>query len=281
MSNAIEVKNLTKRYSDFCLSGVDLVLPEGAIMGLVGENGAGKSTTIKALLGLIRPDEGQVKLLGKDPALTKGEIGVVFDADCFPETLTADGVERVLRKIHPAWDTPLYWQYCKQFGLPKEKAVKEYSRGMKMKLSIAAALAHHPKLLILDEATSGLDPVVRSQVLDLFLEFIQQEDHSILMSSHITGDLERICDYITFLHKGKVAFSMEKDRVGETYGVVPCGKEEAAGLAQEAIACRENMFGCELLVQSPAAFQAKHPALSVQKASIEQIMLFYAEEEGE
>lgn len=283
MNNAIAVRNLTKAYDGFTLDHIGFTLPGGCIMGLIGENGAGKSTTIKLLLGLIDRDEGYFTLLGKSgdeiDAALKENIGVVMDDCCFPETLTAKQVGSVLRSVYKTWDTKKYKAYLKEFSLPEGKPVKEFSRGMKMKLSIACALSHDTKLLILDEATSGLDPVVRDKILDTFLDFIQDEQHSILMSSHIVSDLEKVCDYITFLHQGKVVFSEEKDRLLEMYGVLKCTPEQLNGLPDSAVvAKRGGLFGVEALVR-----RNKMPGgLVVDRAGIEDIMLYFtaAQEKG-
>lgn len=245
-------------------------------MGLIGENGAGKSTTIKLLLGLAGREEGEISLLGNSGGELSGtlkeNIGVVMDDCCFPEILTAKQVGNVLRSIYKTWDTKKYTAFLKEFSLPLGKSVKDFSRGMKMKLSIACALSHDTRLLILDEATSGLDPVVRDKILDTFLDFIQDEQHSILMSSHIVSDLEKVCDYITFLHQGKVVFSEEKDRLLEMYGVLKCTQEQLGKLPDSAVVSkRGGMFGVEALVR-----RDKMPGgLVVDRAGIEDIMLYF------
>ena len=206
MDAILEAKGLTKRFPGFALEDVSLTVPKGAIVGLVGANGAGKSTTIKAALGLLRPDAGSVTFWGQDlaaaPAL-KEDIGVVFDGPSFHETLTPAKVGSILRAAYRRWDDALYKEYMQRFALPADKEIKSLSKGMKAKLGIAAALAHRPKLLILDEASSGLDPVVRDDLLDVFLDFVQDEEHGILMSSHISSDLEKAADYIALIHHGR------------------------------------------------------------------------------
>lgn len=226
--NAIECRNLTKAYRGFTLDHLTFSLPAGCILGLVGENGAGKSTTLKLLMNAISRDEGQVSLLGVDnqsPEFlqTKQDIGVVLDEACLPEVITPRETGKLMALTYTRWDQGLYEQYLARFALPKDKKFKELSRGMKMKLAIAAALSHGAKLLLLDEATSGLDPVVRDDILDLFLEFVQEEDHAILVSSHITSDLEKVADYIVFLHQGRVVFCKPKDELRYRYGVLRCG----------------------------------------------------------
>ena len=206
MTNALTVSGLTKTYPDFVLDQVSFSVPSGSIVGLIGENGAGKSTTINAALGLIQKEAGQVSVLGREglDGETKEEIGVVFDGSNYPEILSPRKLNGVMRNIYRSWDETAYFRLLKQFSLPPDKPLKQFSKGMKMKLAISVALSHHSKLLILDEATSGLDPVIRDDILDMLLDFVQEEDHSILVSSHITSDLEKIADYIVFIHEGKV-----------------------------------------------------------------------------
>ena len=213
MENLIEIQGLCKHYKDFTLDRIDLTVPAGQIVGLIGENGAGKTTTLKALLGVIRPDGGTIRLLGGAPedAAVRGQVGAVFEDSYFYGGLTPRQIGRVMAGIHPTWDGGLFRDYCRRFELEESKPVKDFSRGMRMKMSLATALSHRPKLLVMDEATSGLDPVVRGEMLDLFLEFIQDEEHGILMSSHITGDLERIADQIAYIHRGKLLFQQDKD----------------------------------------------------------------------
>ena len=223
MEAALQVTDLTKTYPGFKLDRVSFTLPQGAVMGLIGENGAGKSTTIKAILDLIRKDDGTVTFWGRklsDSKQLKEDIGVVFEQGNFYETLTSTQIGSISAAAYTQWDQKVYEGYLTRFQLPKDKALKTFSKGMRTKLSIAVALSHHPKLLILDEATSGLDPVVREDILDVFWEFVQDERHSILMSSHITSDLEKIADYITFLHQGKLLFCKPKDELRYQYGVL-------------------------------------------------------------
>ena len=277
--DAISVNNLTKRYPGFCLDNVTFTLPSGCIMGLIGENGAGKSTTIHLLLDLIRRDSGEIFLLGQDNRKNfqqvKEQLGVVLDEACFPEGIHAKDVNCIMKNSYRQWDEALYYGYLRRFQLPEKKPFKEFSRGMKMKLAIAVALSHHAKLLILDEATSGLDPIVRDEILDLFYEFIQEEDHSILISSHITSDLEKLCDYIAFIHRGKLLFCEEKDRLLERYGILHCSKRELEALAPPAVrGYREGSYGVEALVDRtrlPRAFETD-------RAGIEDIIVFMARE---
>lgn len=224
--NAIELKQVKKRYGDFALNDVNLSLPQGCVLGLIGENGAGKSTLIRMMCGMCKPDGGEVVVLGeragRSSAFTrvKQDIGVVLDEACLPDELTAPQIAQCMRGIYTHWDDEVFGGFMRRFALPEDKAVRHYSRGMKMKLAIAAAMSHHAKLLLLDEATSGLDPVVRDDILDVFNEFTRQEDHSVLISSHIVSDLEKICDYVVFIQKGNVILSEEKDRLLEKYALL-------------------------------------------------------------
>ena len=280
MSDALKVTGLVKEYDGFRLNNVSFSVPKGSVMGLIGENGAGKSTTIKALLGLISRGGGTVRILGMDPDReerpVREQIGVVFEESCFHDNLTAPEISRIMGKIYRNWDDVYFLKLCRGFSLPAGRTVKELSRGMKMKLCIAAALAHHPKLLILDEATSGLDPVVRDEILDLFREFIQDEEHAVLLSSHITSDLDKIADYITFLHEGEVVFSRPKDEMLDGMGIAKCGQADFDKLDRTLLVrCRKNAFACEALVRDRAAFRARYPHITVDRASLEEIMLFY------
>ena len=263
---ALEPRFLTKTYPGFTLGPLTLALPSGCIMGLVGENGAGKTTTIKLLLQMLRKDSGSVALLGEDCSLQtasvgiKEQIGVVLDEVGFPECLTAKQVNNILKHTYTAWEENTYFSYLKRLSLPLDKSFGEYSRGMKMKLGIASALSHRAKLLILDEATSGLDPVVREEILDIFNDFTRDEEHSILMSSHIVSDLEKTCDYIAFLHKGKLLVCEEKDRILEKYGMFHCTMGQLQRLAPSAVlGKRVSPYGIEAVVersQLPSSIEA-------------------------
>lgn len=278
MEYAIEVQGLTKHYPGFTLDNVSFSVPAGSIVGFIGENGAGKSTTIKALLRLIRPEEGEISLLGKKDGAAfreiKEQIGAAFDESYFPDNLRIKDVDRIMRSIFKTWESDKFLSYCRRFELPGKKTVKEFSRGMKMKLSIAAALSHQTKLLILDEATSGLDPVVRSEILDIFQEFIQEEDHTVFLSSHITSDIERIADYILLIHKGRILLFEDKDTLLYEYGIVRCTREQADRLDQkQVVGRRENQFETEVLVKNVRELQ-ENPGLVVDRASLEDILLF-------
>ena len=275
--NAIELSHINKSFGDFAIRDLNLTVPSGTICGLVGENGAGKSTTIRLLMGALRPDSGMASVLGTDVSSpefreVKENVGVVLDEAYFPESLNAVQVGRILAATYRRWDQKLYDGYLKRFDLPPKKQFKDYSRGMRMKLAIAAALSHQPKLLVLDEATAGLDPIVRDEVLDIFNEFTREEDHSILISSHILSDLEKLCDYIAFIHKGDLLFCEEKDQLLEEYGIFEDSRENLDCLLPEAIVAREeNRYGgVRALVKrnlAPAGFQLEKP-------TVEDVVLF-------
>ncbi len=285
MKNCIEIKGLCKSYGDFSLNNINLTLPGGSILGLIGENGAGKTTTIKCILNLIRRDAGEITVLGHDnireERLAKQDIGLVLDECFFHDTLRPRDVEKILAPAYKNWDSDLFRSYLDKFGLPEKKLIKEFSRGMKMKLSLSAALAHHPKLLILDEATAGLDPVIRDEILDEFLGFISDEDHAILMSSHITSDLEKVADYIAYIHQGEVVLSDAKDAILDSYGRVGCTAAQLEAIApDDVLRVRKGSFGCEALVKDRAAFARKYPMLLVERTTLEDIMLFVGKGEA-
>lgn len=253
--NALEIRGLTKHYKDFTLGPLDLTLPGGTICGLVGENGAGKSTTMKLILGSCEPDGGNVTVLGRDNHAeafirTKADLGVVLDDPGIPQCLTAPQVGKIMAGIYPNWDADAYAELCRKFALPTNKKFKDYSRGMKMKQGLAVALAHHPKLLLLDEATSGLDPVVRDELIDMLLDFARDEDHAVLVSSHIVSDLEKLCDTIAFLHKGKLLLCEDKDALRDEYALWHGTAEQLVGLDDSAILSRRTTpYGAEALVR--------------------------------
>ena len=283
--NAIELSHVTKHFPGFTLQDLSLTVPSGTICGLVGENGAGKSTTIRLLMGALRPDSGTCTVLGADSAAPeflslKEDIGVVLDEAYFPESLNALQVGGVMAKTYRRWDGKQYQNYLTRFGLPEKKPFKDFSRGMKMKLALAVAFSHHAKLLVLDEATSGLDPVVRDDILDLFLEFVQEEDHAILVSSHITSDLEKVADYIVFLHQGRVVFCKPKDELRYRYGVLRCGQAQFADLdPADMVACRRQDYEWEVLVADRDAARRKYPKAVVDPATMDEIMLLYVKGE--
>ena len=275
--NAIELKHVTKSFGSFAIRDLSLAIPAGTICGLVGENGAGKSTTIRLLMGALEPDSGSCAALGVDASSpefleAKEDIGVVLDEAYFPETLNAAQVGKVMARTYRRWDDGIYEGYLKRFELPRSKQFKDFSRGMKMKLAIAVALSHAPKLLVLDEATAGLDPIVRDEVLEIFNEFTREEDHSILISSHILSDLEKLCDYIAFLHQGRLLFCDEKDRLLEEYGIFVGTADQVNSLQDGAVVARENSSfgGVRCLVKRalvPAGWALERP-------TVEDIVLF-------
>lgn len=281
---ALNIDGLTKKYRDFVLDNVSFCVPCGAIVGLIGENGAGKSTTINSVLGIIEKDAGTVTILDKTEQeidnTIRNQIGVVFDGGNFPDTLTPKKLNNVFKSIYAAWDENQYFSLLTKLSLPTDKKIKEFSKGMKMKLSIVVALSHHSKLLILDEATSGLDPVVRDDILDMFLDFVQDENNSILVSSHITSDLEKVADYIVFIHKGKVVFCKSKDELIYKYGIIRCGAAQFDALdKQDIVAYRKRDFEWDILISDRDMAQKKYPKVIIDSASIDEIMLLYVKGE--
>ena len=275
MENALEIKGLCKQYEGFALENVSFTLPRGAVMGFIGENGAGKTTTIKSILHLIHRDAGEIRVLGldneKDERAVKERIGVVLEDGCFLNTMNARQVDTLMGKAYKSWQSAQFFDFMKRFGIDERKKIKDYSKGMRMKISIAAALSHGAELLIMDEPTSGLDPVVRDEVLDLFYDFMQDESHAILLSSHITSDLDKIADYITFIHQGRIVLSEPRDALLDTYGVLRCTADQLASLDPAAVrAKRVSTFGCEALVRRSGVPQN----WPVEPVNIEQIMLF-------
>lgn len=275
MENALEITGLCKQYAGFALQDVGFTLPRGSVMGFIGENGAGKTTTIKAILNLIRPDSGDIRVLGldnrKDERAFKERIGVVLEDGSFLNTLNACHVDTLLGKAYQNWHSDQFFGFMKRFHIDEKKPIKDYSKGMRMKVAIASALSHDAELLIMDEPTSGLDPIVRDEVLDVFYDFMQDERHAILLSSHITSDLDKIADFITFIHNGQIALSEPRDELLDTYGVLRCTADQMAALSPEAVrAKRAGAFGCEALVRR-GQVPANWP---VETVNIEQIMLF-------
>ena len=283
MDTILQVEDLTKEYAGFKLDHVSFSLPSGAIMGLIGENGAGKSTTINAILNLIKKDAGRVTFWGQElesGKALKEDIGVVFDDINFYETLTPAKVGRISAEAYRQWDDALYGEYLKRFQISPKKEIKTLSKGTKMKLCIAVALSHRPRLLILDEATSGLDPVMRDDILDIFLDFVQDENHSILMSSHITTDLEKVADYITCIHQGKVLFSKSKDELRYQYGIIRCGAALYDQIDQEEIlACRKDAYQWNILVGDKEKSRKKYKTAVVDDATLDDILLLYVKGE--
>ncbi|WAW14060.1 ABC transporter ATP-binding protein [Peptostreptococcus equinus] len=272
---AIEIKDLVKTFDSFKLGPVSLSIPKGTIVGYIGQNGAGKSTTIKLLLGLLRKDSGEIRILDEENPNNveiKDKLGVVFDDLLVSEEMTLIDVEKFCSRVYSQWDKNLFYKLIEKFNLPQKKIIKNYSRGMKMKLSMGIALSHNAELLILDEATSGLDPIVREEILDLLLDFMQDENHTILMSSHILSDLEKVADYIAFIHNGKILFIETKDELKENYGICTLSNEEVNNIDEEAIIGRRvHFFGQELLVKKNLI----PDGIELQKPSIEDIMIYF------
>ena len=280
MENILELQQVSKRFprSDFALENVTFSLPYGSILGFVGENGAGKTTTIGCILNTITKDSGTVKLFGKEmrdiDTDIREKIGVVYDGDNFPGFWTAKQLSQVMEGIYTQWDNALFQKYLDDFHLPVKQKIKNYSRGMTMKLAIAVALSHHPQLLILDEATSGLDPIMRDEMLDVFLEFVQEESHSILLSSHITSDLEKVADYITFIHNGKLIMTASKNDLVYNYAVMRCKESQFLALDPgDIIAYRKRDFQIDVLVNNGKEVQRKYKGSVVDHVSVDEIML--------
>lgn len=276
MKNNIEIKKLCKSYDSFSLKNINLNIPSGSIVGLIGENGAGKTTLIKSLLGIIKIDDGDIKLFDKDfkDKAVKEDIGVVLDNSFFPELLNANDIKSVMANIYANWDNELYDKYLKEFNIPLDQAIKTFSKGMRKKLEIVAALSHKPKLLILDEPTSGLDPVVRTEILDIFLNFIQDENHSILLSTHITSDLEHIADYIVFIDEGKIILNDSRDAILDNYGVLKIEEKDFDKIDKEdIIRFKKNRYNYEILVNGRSKITKKYNNMVVDKATLEDIMV--------
>ncbi|WP_419025334.1 ABC transporter ATP-binding protein [Emergencia sp.] len=274
--NAIELKNVTKEFKGFKLDNISFDLPKGCILGLVGENGAGKSTTINLIMNALKSDSGEISVMGvdnssEDFAKLKEDIGVVLDEAYFPIVINAEVVNKMMKATYTRWDENVFFDYIHRFDLPLKKQFKEFSRGMKMKLAIAVALSHDPKLLVLDEATSGLDPIVRDEILEIFYDFTRDPEHSVLISSHILSDLEKLCDYVAFIHKGKLLFCEGKDELLEKYGVVRCARSQLADIPPGAVkGKRISEYGAECLVERNLVSSS----FNIEKASVEDIILY-------
>lgn len=279
MNNVIEIKNLKKRYDDnFWLGEINLSIPSGYVIGLIGENGAGKTTLIKSILNIINTDAGEIKIFNKDSkkneTLIKEDIGVVLDDIFFPELLTADDINTIMKDIYKNWDKELFYKYLNDFNLPNNKKIKTLSKGMRKKLEIITALAHHPKLLILDEPTSGLDPVVRDDILDIFLNFIKDENHTILLSTHITSDLEHIADKIIFIDKGQIILNKSKDELLDNYGILKCDIDTFDKIAKEdIISYKKNKYNYEILVSDRNKMLKKYKDFIVDKITLDELMV--------
>ena len=277
MDSVIEITGLKKKYDNkFELGEINIDIPSGVIVGLIGENGAGKTTLIKSILNIIKKDKGSIKIFGKDykDESVKEEIGVVLDDTFFPEILTAKDINSSMKSIYKNWDSDLFFYYLKEFNLPKNKTIKSLSKGMRKKLEIATSLAHKPKLLILDEPTSGLDPVVRTEVLDIFLKFIEDDEHSILLSTHITSDLEHIADEIIFIDDGKIVLENSRDELMDNYAILKCDIDYFSKIAKEDILrFRKTKYSYEILVNNREKISKKYQDCVVDKISIEDLMV--------
>lgn len=278
--NAVEIHGITKKYDGFTLNNISFNVPKGSIMGFIGQNGAGKTTTIRSILNIISIDSGEIKIFGmdhvKDEAAIKERIAVVFDELPFHDTFTAQNMAKIFRGIYKNWNDETYQNYLDRLQLPQKKKIGEFSKGMKMKLQIACALSHNAELLVMDEATTGLDPVVRSEILDIFLEYLQDEDHSILMSSHITSDLEKIADNVTFINRGEILISGYKDKILEDHGLLKCSKRDYKDIdPDDFVSARLNDFGAEILISDKKAMLKKYSGTVIDPVTLDEIMLYY------
>lgn len=279
MSNVVEIKKLKKKYdNNFELGEINLEIPSGYIIGLIGENGAGKTTLIKSILNIINKDSGEIKIFNKDykkyESFIKEDIGVVLDGMFFPEILTPNDINTVMKDTYKEWNKELFYKYLNDFKIPNNKKIKDLSNGMRKKLEIGTALSHKPKLLILDEPTSGLDPVVRDDILDIFLDFIKDEEHTILLSTHITSDLEHIADKIIFLDNGKVILNENKDELLDNYGVLKCDKDSFDKISKDdIISYKKNKYNYEVLIKDKNKMKKKYKDSVIDKITLEELMI--------
>lgn len=285
IKNVIELKNVTKDYGDFTLDKISISVPEGSVCGFIGQNGAGKTTTIKLILDVIGADEGEIFLFGQnvknDSARLREDIGVVFDEMGFHEFMTGKDINIMMKNIYRNWDEKIFFDFMKRFSLPLKKKCGDFSRGMRMKLQIAVALSHHARLLIMDEPTSGLDPIVRNEMLQIFREFVIEEDHTILLSSHITGDLEKLADEVVFINGGRIVLAGNKDEILEKHGLMKCRKDETDKISKSLIVnTQPGLFGVEVLVNDRKACEKLYPGMVIEQASLEDIMLFYVNQKA-
>ena len=280
INNVIELKNVVKDYGDFKLDHISFAVPEGSVCGFIGQNGAGKTTTINLILDIINRDEGEINLFGKpvdkDHAYVREDVGVVFDEMGFHEFMTAKDINIMMKNIYKNWDEVAFFDYLKKFSLPSKKKCGAFSRGMRMKLQISVAMSHKAKLLIMDEPTSGLDPIVRNEMIGIFRDFVVEEDHTILLSSHITGDLEKIADEVVFIDGGKIVLSGNKDEILEKHGILKCKKEEASKVSEALIVgVEEEAYSTSILVNDRQAAAKLYPDMVIEEAALEDIMIYY------
>ena len=280
MDYVLELKKVTKDYGDFKLDEVSFAVPRGCICGFIGQNGAGKTTTIKLILDIIKMSAGEIKVLSgdmqKDGKDLKERIGVVFDEMGFHEFLTAKEINTMMKHIYQNWEEETFFNYLKRFSLPRKKRCGSFSRGMRMKLQIAVALSHGAELLVLDEPTSGLDPIVRNEILQIFQEFVMEENHTILLSSHITGDLERMADMVVFIDHGKIILAGDKNELLESHGMLKCKKEDLVRIDKEDIvSVRTGDFSTEVLVKDKELCRQKYADMVIEQTTLEEIMIFY------
>lgn len=286
MSDVLKLQNVTKKYTDFTLDNVSFSVPKGCICGFIGQNGAGKTTTISLILDIIKKDSGTIEVMGQsmeeNGVALKEEIGVVYDEMGFHEFMTPNEINTMMKHVYKNWQQDTFFEYLKRFSLPRNKRCGAFSRGMRMKLQIAVALSHNAQLLIMDEPTSGLDPIVRNEMLQIFQEFVMDENHTILLSSHITGDLERIADMVVFIDHGKIVLSGNKDEILETHGLLKCKKEEVESIDKEDIvSVRKSGFGAEVLVSDKEKCSKKYEKMVMENIALEDIMIFYVNREME
>lgn len=279
MNYVIEIKNLEKKYdSNFKLGKIDLAIPSGSIIGVIGENGAGKTTLIKAILNIINIDKGNIKIFGKDykeyESIIKEDIGVVLDNMFFPEIMSAKDIDLVMKDIFKNWDTNIYYNYLKEFNIPLKQQLKTLSKGMRKKLEIAVALSHHPKLLILDEATSGLDPIVRGEVLDILLDFIKDDEHTVILSTHITSDLEHVADHIIFIDKGKKIMDKSRDEIMDNYKILKCNVDYFDNIDKnDIVSYKKNKYDYQILINDENKISNKYKDCVIDKITIEELMV--------
>ena len=283
--NAVEIKGVTKKYDGFTLDNISFDIPKGCIMGFIGQNGAGRTTTIRSLLHITDIDSGEIRLLGldhiNDETELKKRLAVVFDELPFHDIFNAKDMARIFEGMYPEWDNDAYMRYIERFQLPVKKKIGQFSKGMKMKLQIACALSHNAELLVMDEATTGLDPVVRDEILHIFMEYLQSGERSILMSSHITSDLEKIADMVTFIDKGRILLTGYKDEIIERHGILKCDKDKIKDIdANDIVSVRTNNFGAEVMVKDREGAESKYRDFVIDPASLDDIMLYYVHKDA-